>query len=147
MPWLASLFGIESVDDVDDDGKNFFHHLAQAAKYSGIASEILVHAFLPSADRLSGDYAAAMRHKCHSSGIAGYSPTHVLCNGSDILLVQDRTIHELLVNKILLVSDFDDNPNIKVCFFYIARALPLSVEAASPTYLPSYNGGCTGTYV
>ena len=70
-----------------------------------------------------------------------------MCNGSDITLVQDRLIKDLLENEILHVSDFDNNWNDKVCFFYISRALPLSVEAASPTYLPSYNGGFTGTYV
>ena len=147
VTWFANMHGFESVDDEDDEGKNFFHHVCQAAKFSGIASEVLVHAFLPSADRLPGNYTSAMRHKIHSGPIAGYSPGHVLLNGSDIEMVQDRIIHELLVHKVLVMSDFDDNPNIKVCFFYIARALPLSVEAASPTYLPSYNGGCTGTYV
>ena len=123
------------------------HHLFQAAKYSILAAEVAVHAFGPSADRLPGSYSAAMRHKVTAGGIRSWTPSHVLCNGSDMLLVQDRIIQELLDNQIVLVSDFDDNWNEQVCFFYIARALPLSVEAASPTSLPSYNGGFTGTYV
>ena len=146
LNWFGSLFGFNSVEDVDSDGKNLFHHLFQSMKYSILAGEIAVQAFSPSAPKLPGDYSKAMRHKVTDGGIAGWTPLHTLCKDSDILLMAERTIEALLDNEIVTVKDFDDNWNDKVFVFYIPRALPFSFQAASPTALPSLNWGFTGTY-
>ena len=117
LVWFAHEFGFSTVTDTDRDGKNIFHHLFTMVKCSTLAGEIALTCFGPNAEKLPGDYTAAMSHTVTSGTPKGWTPLHVLCSGSDVLLVNVDIMQQLMDNRIVSVRDFDSTRNTEVSVF------------------------------
>ena len=117
LPWFAKNFGFKTVEDKDHNGKNIFHHLFTAVKYSRLAGEIALECFRPEAEKLPGNYTMAMSHTVTGRTPRGWTPLHCLAHGSDVLLLNRCIMKELLDNKIVDVAQFDSCTNDKVSVF------------------------------
>ena len=82
LPAFARQFGFSHAEDYDENGKNIFHHLFTALKYSYLAMEVAMHCFEEGEAVLQCDYRAAMSHMVTDARPRGWTPLHCLCNGS-----------------------------------------------------------------
>ena len=111
---FANEFGYRHAQDLDENGKNIFHHLFTSMKYCMLSCEISEGCFKPNSGGFPGDIHKAMRHKVTGLHPKGWTPLHILCNGSDICLNTRDVIETLIHSGTVEVSDFDDNRNDQV---------------------------------
>ena len=157
LPAFARQFGFSHAEDYDENGKNIFHHLFTALKYSSLAMEVAMHCFEEGEAVLQGDYRAAMSHKVTDARPRGWTPLHCLCNGSDPMVSQVYVIAKLLETNTVPLSYFDAMSNDKVIVFgslvamvHNAHLLGLHPPLPRPhrsTPPLSTHWGSTGTYV
>ena len=124
LPWFAELFGFKHVEDRDANGKNIFHHLFTSMQYCSFAGVVAVQCFCPGEPQLPGDYRSAMYHTVSGPTPNGWTPLHVLCHGSDRMLLQSEVIKALLENEVVTVKDFDSmhTHTLEVIVFALLRA-------------------------
>ena len=106
---------------------------------------------------LKGDYRAAMSHKVTGPKPEGWTPLHILCNGSDIMMSQIELIRTSLENETVPLEYFDAMSNNKVIVFgsfvamvHNAHLVGLHPPLARPhrsTPSPPTPWGSTGTFV
>ena len=119
-----------NVDDRDKKGKNILHHLFTSAKYCTMCAEVLMNAFTDEFPRLKGNYRKAISHKVKHGTPTGWNPFHVLCHGSDHLLMQVNIVKVMLDNKFATVQDFDSSfdPQVIVFVFCLDSIHPFRRE-------------------
>ena len=117
LPAFARQFGFNHAGDYDENGKNIFHHLFTALKYSSLAMEVAMHCFEEGEAVLQGDYRAAMSHKVTNARPNGWTPLHCLCSGSDLMMSQRYLITKLLETNTVPLSYFDAMGNNQVIVF------------------------------
>ena len=157
LPAFARQFGFNHAEDYDESGRNIFHHLFTALKYSFLAMEVAMHCFDEGEAVLQGDYRAAMRHKVTGVFPRGWTPLHILCHGSDSMVGLRYVIERLLETNTVPLSYFDAMGNDTVIVFgslvamvHNAHLVGLHPPLPRPhrsTPPPSTPWGSTGTYV
>ena len=115
---FALTFGFRHAQDLDQHGKNIFHHLFSSIKYSGLSGEVALNSFGENHLHLPGNYREAMRHKVTSGKPIGWTPLHCLCNNSDYLMLNSKLIEVLLQTKTVKITDFDSVQNPDVTVFW-----------------------------
>ena len=106
LPDFALFFGFRTVEDLDAQGRNIFHVLFSTLKYCWLSAVIALECFTKYAAKMPGDYSTALRQPVEDGPIKGQTPLHVLCNGSDACLVQDKIVGLLLDNGIVPAMAF-----------------------------------------
>ena len=142
LPAFANIFGFHNVEDIDENGKNIFHHLLQAVTYSSLAVEVVLKMLEPNAPVMKGNYARAMQHQVEDSRPEGWTPLHCLCNGSDKMLAKKDIIEKLLEedetgnSKFVPLCAFDSIRNAEVivsCSLNWVPTTPSDAESLPPT--------------
>ena len=62
--------------------------------------------------------ALAISHKIDGGQPQGWTPLHILCSGSDVLLAAAEVCEKLLAGRIVDIRDFDSIKNDKVVVFF-----------------------------
>ena len=117
LPAFAWAFGFRNAQDVDENGKNIFHHLFTSMKFCTYSYDICSRCFKPNEAPLPGDMTKAMRHKVTGGSPRGWTPLHCLCSGSDICLGIREIINTLLSTETVNMRDFDCLQNNDVIVF------------------------------
>ena len=113
---IAKLFGFMGADDIDECGKNIYHHVFTAMKYCQLFGEIALRAFEPNSEPLAGNNRDALTRKI-SGGYQprGWTALHILCHGSDCLLLTRKVIELMLARDIVKIRDFAiENDQVRV---------------------------------
>ena len=97
-----------------------FHHLFSPMKFCSLAAEVAYICFRPGNLPLDGDYTKAMSHTVWGATPVGWTPLHILCNGSDASMMTRDVIKHLLENDIVDIRAFDSVTNDKVIVFSLA---------------------------
>ena len=111
---FAMEFGFQNAQDVDENGKNIFHHLFTSMKFCTYSYEICSRCFKPNEAPFPGDMTKAMRHKVTGEHPRGWTPLHCLCSGSDVCMKTKEIIEILLSTGTATMHDFDSIGNNKV---------------------------------
>ena len=133
LVYFAKMFGFQSCEDFDEDGKTFMFHLFHAVSYCELAARIAktfnngIHEVLP------GDFLRAMSQKVTGSTPHGWTALHVLCSGSDASGSKAAIIRHILETRLVSIQAFDRWTNNQVaCFFCFGPHIPQGVGFHPP---------------
>ena len=104
---VAKSFGFYHAQDVDKNGKHFFHYLFTAMKYCRLFGFIAVSGFSQNSEQLPGDLNQAISHKTSAAAPKGWTPLHILCSASDVMMAAMPVCEKLLDEGIVTIRDFD----------------------------------------
>ena len=88
-----------------------------ACKYCWVATDIGRRAFRRDEKRLPGDYQAAMSQRVRNGKPEGFTPLHILCNGSGVGMAAVQIIEDLIENGIVPLKAFSSWKNDEVSVF------------------------------
>jgi len=164
---IAKSFGFKGAQDIDEFGKNIYHHVFTAMKYCQLFGEIALRAFEPNSEPLAGNNRDALTRKIPGGyQPRGWTALHILCHGSDYMLSSRKVIEAMLENKVVDISAFDvANDGVRVFWSFLGYQLQRPLGLHSPplsesdttlgnpsapstnTHIRTYVHTCTDSYV